>query len=113
MTSLQPTDRNINKPDLKNVVADRHTHFRSDLERIAQVMYTQNLTLVQVNRTLSILRAIDLIILESNRDLKQLSHDISQSIIDSSPYIVAAVLSLNFQYDQYLNFRFFSKLLMQ
>jgi len=105
LTSLQPTDRNINKPDLKNVVADRHTHFRSDLERIAQVMYTQNLTLVQVNRTLSILRAIDLIILESNRDLKQLSHDISQSIIDSSPYIVAAVLSLNFQYDQYLNFQ--------
>ena len=48
-----------------------NAHFRSDLERIAQVMYTQNLALSQINRTLSTsYEPFNLIILESNRDLK-------------------------------------------
>lgn len=81
---------------------------RSDFERIAQRMYTQNLALVQTNRTLSILRAIDLLILESKRDLQQLSTDIASAIIESSPYAVVAILSLSNYSDHFLNLQGFA-----
>jgi len=89
----------------KNQALNKQAQFKNDLERIAQVMYAQNLTLVQINRTLSILRAIDLIILESNRDLKQLSNDISKAIISASPYEMVAILSLNSSTDNFINFQ--------
>lgn len=88
-----------------NQVIDRPAQFKNDLERIAQVMYTQNLALSQINRTLSILRAIDLIILESNRDLKQLGNDIAKAIISTAPYEIIAILSLNNIEDQFINFQ--------
>lgn len=89
----------------KNQALNKQAQFKNDLERIAQVMYAQNLTLVQINRTLSILRAIDLIILESNRNLKQLSNDISETIISASPYEMVAILSLNSSTDNFINFQ--------
>jgi signal transduction histidine kinase len=82
-----------------------HTPLRSDLKRIAQMMYTQNLTLLQNNRTLSILREIDLLILESNRNLKELASDISKAIISSSSFSVVGLLSLNYHGDTCLNFQ--------
>jgi len=81
---------------------------KSEFEHITQKMYTQNLALVQTNRTLSILRAIDLLILESTRDLPQLSTDISKAIIDSSPYALVAVLSLNRYSEHFINLQGFS-----
>lgn len=99
----QQTAQNVNENS--ESANGHHVHFRSDLERIAQVMYTQNLTLAQINRTLSILRAIDLIILESNRELKQLGNDISEAIINSSPYPMVAIFSLNDSKDRFLNFQ--------
>jgi len=78
---------------------------RAEFERIAQQMYTQNLALAQTNRTLSILRAIDLLILESSRSLPQLSTDISQAIIDASSYITVAIFSLNQHNQDYLSFQ--------
>lgn len=68
-------------------------------------MYTQNLALVQTNRMLSILRAIDLLILESSRNLPQLASEISQAIIDQSPYPIVAILSLNEHADKFLHFQ--------
>jgi signal transduction histidine kinase len=102
---MQSTQTTNSLPKQETTTADNNSQFRIDLKRVAHVMYAQSLTLVQINRTLSILRAIDLITLESNRDLKQLSSDISQAIVDSSPYIFTALLSLNYQDDQYLNFQ--------
>lgn len=74
-----------------------------DFVRITQRMYTQNLALMETNRTLSILRAIDLLILEANRDLQQLSTDIANAIVESTPYAVVAVLSLSSFSDHFLN----------
>jgi hypothetical protein len=76
---------------------------RHDFERIAQKMYTQNLALAQTNRTLSILRAIDLLILESARDLPQLSADISKAIVESSPYALVTIFSLNRYSEHFIN----------
>ncbi len=79
------------------------SNLREDFERVARHMYTQNLTLVQTNRTLSILRAIDLLTLEASRNLQQLSTDIAQAIINSSPYAMIAILSLNQHNDKILS----------
>lgn len=86
-------------------IIPHHQPLRSDLKRIAEMMYTQNLSLVQANRTLQILRTIDLIILESSRNLQQLGTDISKAIIESSSYGMVAVMSLNESRDRLLNFQ--------
>ena|SRR5437868_4952997 len=109
MLPTQPTEEAIDLAGkLVSPVQGVRYPLRSDFERIAQRMYTQNLALVQTNRTLSILRAIDLLILEPNRDLQQLSTDIAAAIIDSSPYAVVAILSLSNYSDHFLNLQGFS-----
>lgn len=67
----------------------------TDYAQIAQQMYTQNAALAQTNRTLSILRTIDLLILNSSKNLTQLGSEISQAVIDASPYVLVAILSLD------------------
>lgn len=76
---------------------------RKEFQHITQRMYTQNLALAQTNRTLSILRAIDLLVLESNRDLVQLSVDITKAITDSSPYTFVGIMSLARNDDKFIN----------
>jgi len=83
-------------------------HRLTEFERIAQHMYTQNLTLVQTNRTLSVLRAIDLLTLESSRDLRQLSTDIAKAITKSTPYGLVGILTLNQHSDTVLHFQGYS-----
>ncbi|MFO0882170.1 MAG: hypothetical protein U0491_01855 [Candidatus Saccharimonadales bacterium] len=56
-----------NAADANNDAVTAST-LKADFERIARQMYTQNLALVQTNK-ISILRAIDLLILESSRNL--------------------------------------------
>lgn len=77
------------------VPSDDHAQLKENFERIAQQMYTQNLALAQTNRTLSILRAIDLLILDSTKNLKQLSSEISKAVVDEAPYIFVSILSLD------------------
>ena len=98
--SSENSDAKDNPQDTKAAAV-----LRAEFERVAQQMYTQNLALAQTNRTLSILRAIDLLILESSRDLPQLSIEISQAIIDASNYAVVAIFSLNEHSDSFLQFQ--------
>lgn len=100
--TIEPKNDTANSPTAE---VAQHSPLRSELKRIAQAMYTQNLTLGEKVRTLTILRAIDLLILESTRDLKQLSADISKAITDASPFTLVGVLSINFHNDIYLNFQ--------
>lgn len=81
---------------------------KENFERIAQQMYTQNVALAQTNRTLSILRAIDLLILDSSKNLKQLGLEISKAVIEASPYIVVCILSLDHHKDTSLSMQGFS-----
>lgn len=94
---------------------DIHMPLRKDFERIAQRMYTQNLALAQTNRTLSILRDIDILILEPGRELQSLSQEICKAIISSSPYAMVAILSLNRYNEHFINLQghHFSTILQQ
>lgn len=91
--------------DQKEIDAAKHAHLKTDLGRIAKAMYTQNLTLGEKVRTLSILRSIDTLILQSNRDLNQLSADISKAIVASSQFSLIGVLSLNYFSDKCINYQ--------
>ncbi|EFK95649.1 Sensor protein resE [sediment metagenome] len=81
---------------------------KENFERIAQQMYTQNVALAQTNRTLSILRAIDLLILDSSKNLKQLGQEISKAVIEASPYIVVSIFSLDHHKDTTLSMQGFT-----
>lgn len=105
LVSTQPLDKDRSEADQQEIDAAKHAHLKTDLGRIAKAMYTQNLTLGEKVRTLSILRSIDTLILQSNRDLNQLSADISKTIIESSQFSLVGVLSLNYFNDQYLNYQ--------
>ncbi len=56
---MQPS--NTNQTNTLSSATDRD-QLKKNFERIAQQMYTQNVALAQTNRTLSILRSIDLLI---------------------------------------------------
>ncbi len=95
-------DLTTNKPD-QELPQTAESTLRKDFERIAQQMYTQNVALSQTNRTLSILRAIDLLILDSSRNLKTLSTEISKAIINQSPYSFVGIMSLNHHHETHIS----------
>lgn len=78
---------------------DIYMPLRNEFAHITQKMYTQNLALAQTNRTLSMLRSIDSFILDSSRDLAQLSDEICTIMVNTVPYPAAGILSLN-KYDE-------------
>lgn len=99
------TSQNNDDVDRTNGDSQSAALLRAEFERIAQQMYTQNLALAQTNRTLSILRAIDLLIIKAASDLSQLSTSISQEIIEESSYAVVAIFSLKQHDEKYLKFQ--------
>lgn len=78
---------------------------KGQFEHIAQQMYTQNLALAQTNRTLTILRAIDLLIIEATRDLPKLSEEIADAIIEASGYPMVLLYALGQHGDAHLQFQ--------
>jgi signal transduction histidine kinase len=89
---MQPS--NTNQTNTLSSATDRD-QLKKNFERIAQQMYTQNVALAQTNRTLSILRSIDLLILDSTKNLKQLGLEISKSVIEASPYSIVSIFALD------------------
>lgn len=82
------------------VSPSRHAALKSDYEQITQQMYAKNLELAQINRTLTILRAIDVIILSSRDTFGELSVSIARAILDSSSYEMIALMSLAHHADE-------------
>ncbi len=70
----------------------RRKQLEKDLEHVTQEMYVKNLELVHTNQTLSLLRTIDSLVLESQESLDQLCQQISGAIIENSDFVIAGVL---------------------
>lgn len=64
-----------------------------EFEHVTQEMYTKNLELVETNRTLSLLRAIDAIVLESQDSIDALSNQITKAIADNSNFSTVALFA--------------------
>jgi signal transduction histidine kinase len=64
-----------------------------DLEHISQEMYKRNRELAETNKTLSLLRTIDALVLESHTSLKQVCEQISQAITQLTDYSFAGLFT--------------------
>jgi signal transduction histidine kinase len=71
----------------------RRKKLEQDLEHVTQEMYRRNLDLVRANKTLSLLRTIDTLVLESPDSLAALCKQICDAITESYEYPFVAILS--------------------
>lgn len=68
-----------------------HKKLEQDLEHITQEMYRRNKELADTNRTLSLLRTIDSLVLESRDSIKVLAAQITEAIAGSTEYPLVAI----------------------
>jgi signal transduction histidine kinase len=66
---------------------------KKDIEHITEEMYRRNRELADTNRTLSLLRTIDTLVLESHDSLSKLCSQITQVIAQTTNYSMVAILS--------------------
>lgn len=71
----------------------RRKQLENDLEHIQEEMYKHNMELVQTNKTLSLLRSIDALILDSSQSLTKVSAQIAQSISETAQYSFVGILT--------------------
>ena len=69
----------------------RKQQLEQDLEHITQEMYKRNKELADTNRTLSLLRTIDSLVLESHDSIKILCEQIAAAIAKATEYSVVAI----------------------
>lgn len=85
-------DKPKNKRPAKSLLL-RPKKMHNMLEKVTQEMYKRNLELDQANKTLSLLRTIDSIVLESHEELEVLCQNIASAIVKHSNYPLVAVLA--------------------
>lgn len=71
----------------------RRKQLEKDLDHITEEMYRRNKELADTNRTLSLLRTIDTMVLESQESLKVVSQQITRAITDTADYPFVALLA--------------------
>jgi signal transduction histidine kinase len=68
-----------------------HKKLQQDLEHVTQEMYRRNKELADTNRTLSLLRTIDSLVLESRDSIKVLAGQITDAVASSTEYPLVAI----------------------
>jgi len=71
----------------------RPKKMKNMLERVTQEMYKRNFELAETNKLLSLLRAIDGIVLESHEELAVLCQQVASAIIQHTDYPLVAILA--------------------
>ncbi len=71
----------------------KRKQLEQDIEHITQEMYKRNKELADTNKTLSLLRTIDALVLESQASLKVVCEHITEAIIQSTDYPFAGLLT--------------------
>lgn len=71
----------------------RPKKIKNVLQRVNEEMYARNLELARTNKTLSLLRKIDKIVLESQGSIKELSRQITDAIVETTDYPLVAIFS--------------------
>jgi signal transduction histidine kinase len=70
---------------------NRRKELEQNLEHITEEMYKRNKELADTNRTLSLLRTIDSLVLDADNSLRQISAEITKSITDITDYPFVAI----------------------
>ena len=71
----------------------RRKQLKRDIEDVTQEVYKRNQELAQTNKTLSLLRTIDALVLESHTSLKMVSDHITQAITQVTAYPFVGLLT--------------------
>src|SRR3954463_3620900 len=71
----------------------RRKQLEQNLDHITQEMYKRNKELAETNKTLSLLRTIDSLVLESHSSLKQVCEQICQAITQLTDYEFAGLFT--------------------
>jgi hypothetical protein len=79
-------------PETKRIFAGRK-QLKQDIEHVTQEMYKRNLELAEANQTLSLLRAIDSLVLESHDELDVLCQNLANAIVKHTNRQLVAVLA--------------------
>lgn len=78
------------KPLLRRSISKRE-QLEQNLEHVNQEMYKRNAELAQINRTLTLLRTIDTLILERHGSTESVYSEISKALVNNSDYSWAAL----------------------
>src|SRR6478609_6508374 len=71
----------------------RRKQLEKDLEHVTEEMYRRNKQLADTNQTLSLLRTIDEVVLQSQDSLKEVCEQITRSITDSTDFATIALFT--------------------
>jgi signal transduction histidine kinase len=71
----------------------RRKQLERDLEHITEEMYRRNRELAQTNKTLSLLRTIDALVLESHASLKMVCSHITEAITQATEYAFVGLMT--------------------
>ncbi len=102
ITGVRKNGRPYTRQDIKFITAivdglgpiiEKSLTVEQDFEHVTQEMYRKNLELVETNRTLSLLRAIDALVLESQDSLEVLTTAIAKAISGNSNFTSVAIFA--------------------
>src|SRR5438270_13210266 len=71
---------------LNHMPFQKRRQLERDIEHITEEMYKRNKELADTNKTLSLLRTIDALVLESHASLKQVCEHITEAITQATDY---------------------------
>jgi signal transduction histidine kinase len=85
---------------LKKGLTSKSKRLEKDLAYVTQEMYRRNLELAEINNTLSLLRKIDSLTLESHASLDSLCQSIADAVIELSPYSFVGIVTVSHPNEQ-------------
>src|SRR3990167_6881963 len=77
---------------MKLVRVHHRSNTANELEHVTREMYRRNKELAEINRTLSLLRSVDSLVLESHESTKELCGRMAETIVSSADYPLVAFL---------------------
>lgn len=91
----------MKKPLVGIALETKRKKLEQNLEQLNQDMYKRNLELAETNRTLSLLRKIDTLVLDAHDDLEVLCQNVAEAIVEFSTFPVVAIVANPPKTDQF------------
>lgn len=89
-------------PNRSPSLLKRRKQLQSDLDHITQEMYRRNKELIDTNKTLSILRTIDTLVLDAHASLATVCTHIAETITETAGYSFVGVFTRTIRHEEYL-----------
>jgi uncharacterized protein YaaN involved in tellurite resistance len=81
-----PENEKVGKTSKASMPFQKRKQLERDIEHVTEEMYKRNKELAETNKTLSLLRTIDALVLESHASLKAVCEHITEAITQATDY---------------------------